>query len=513
MVYFSKWRITLFEDLLVGMSMVFRLPNLLSVSVGIVVGLAMGAIPGLSDATAISVLLPFTFYLEPIPAICMLVGISKGTNFGGAIPAILFNVPGTGQAAITAIDGYELTKKGKSGKALKMALYASTMGDLMSDFVLLFFIGPIAAIALRVGPPEYSMLILFSMIVIAVASTDNNISKGMISIAFGILLTIIGLDPLTGKPRFIFGSTQLKAGLALIPVVLGLLVIPEFFRQIESILKEKKYLNKINRNKIKNNKNIINNNVSYAEFKICLPEILRGFFIGSIIGAIPGIGTSVAAYLNYLFAKRSSKHPEYFGKGALEGVAASESGNSAVTGPNLIPLIAFGIPGNLAAALILGGFMMQGLTPGPLFMVKQGPLIYAIIIVLIISNFVNLTFGSVFLEIVRKVVYLPNNLIYPLVLFFSVIGCYVYRNNLFDLLVMFFLGIFGYILGKVGIPVLPLLIAFILGEMLERRIRQSLLISGGNYLTFINSPISLVFLLLSIILVVYAVRPKKKFTI
>jgi putative tricarboxylic transport membrane protein len=501
----------LLEDIAAGMSMVLHLDNILASMFGVTIGITMGAIPGLSDITAICLLLPFTFYLNPIAAIAMLMGLSKGGNFGGSIPAILFNVPGTAQAVVTSYDGYPLTKQGKSGKALKMALYASTMADTLSDFILFFLAAPVATVALMIGPPEYTMIVIFSLVVIAVAGSENFV-KGMIAIGMGLFLAVIGLDPVIGTPRFTFGSVELRAGLAVVPIVLGLFVVSEAFRQMELILREKssKDLNSKYQIQVKKTGNISNNRVSLAEFKHCLPAIFGGVGIGSALGAIPGIGTTVAAYLSYMHTKRTSKHPELFGKGALEGVAAAEAGNNAVVGPNLIPLITLGIPGNLAAALILGAFMMQGLVPGPLFMQQYAPMLYALFTVLIISNIFTFTVGSFFVKYVSHLTYIPKKILYPIVIVFAIIGTYIVRSNLFDLIIMFIFGILGYIFVKIKIPITPLLVSFILGEILEKRMRQSLIISGGSFAIFFTKPISLAFFLLTIFMVLFFMRGRKK---
>lgn len=499
------------ENIVNGMSMVLHLDNILASLFGVTIGMTMGAIPGLSDITAICLLLPFTFYLKPIAAIAMLMGLSKGGNFGGSIPAILFNVPGTAQAVVTSYDGYPLTKQGKSGKALKMALYASTMADTLSDFILFFLAAPVATVALMIGPPEYTMIVIFSLVVIGVAGSENFV-KGMIAIGMGLFLAVIGLDPVTAKPRFTFGSIELSAGLAVVPIVLGLFVVSEAFRQMELILREKSSRNLNNRyqNQVKKTDNISNNRVSLAEFKHCLPAIFGGVGIGSALGAIPGIGTTVAAYLSYMHTKRASKHPELFGKGALEGVAAAEAGNNAVVGPNLIPLITLGIPGNLAAALILGAFMMQGLVPGPLFMQQYAPMLYALFTVLIISNVFTFTVGSLFVKFIRHLTYVPKRILYPIVIIFAIIGTYIFRSNLFDLIVMFTFGVLGYIFVKIKIPITPILVSFILGEILEKRMRQALIISGGSSTIFFTKPISLAFFLLTIFVVLFFIRGRKK---
>lgn len=495
------------ENILSGFSLVFHIENFFYSFIGVALGMVVGAIPGLTGNMAIVILIPFTFYLNPIPAIAMLMGVVKGSYFGGSIPAILFNMPGTPAAMPTTLDGYPLAKQGKAGKALKMALYASTISDTLSDFVLFFLAAPVAAIALLVGPPEYTMIILFSLIIIGVAGSKDNLVKGLIAVGIGLFLSTIGTDPISGRMRFTFGYDDMMAGLELIPILIGLLIVAEVFVQLENKRKEKEEIQiGVNKNNIdfKNE----NHRVSKDEFKRCVPAILGGFWIGSLMGMIPGIGSTVAAYLGYANAKKVSKRPELFGEGNLEGVAGAEAGNSGVSGPNLIPLIALGIPGNLAAALILGAFALHGMVPGPLFMDKYAPMFYALVTILILSNIFTFIIGSQFVRYVRFLIYIPEKILYPIIMTFGVIGSYIYRSNLFDVISMAVVGFLGYFLKKFKIPVLPLLIAFVLGNMAEARMRQAVLISGGDYFVFFKKPICLLFIVLIIVYVVVLIRAR-----
>ena len=304
-------------------------------------------------------------------------------------------------------------------------------------------------------------------------------------------------------------------GFELIPLLVGLLIVSEAFTQIEQIKVEarqkgSKHSKKGYINQTKKDSDPSNHRVSFVEFKYCLPAIFGGVGIGSAMGMIPGIGATLAAYLSYTRAKKASKHPELFGKGALEGVAAAEAGNNAVAGPNLIPLITLGIPGNVAAALILGAFMLQGLTPGPMFMQKHAPMLYALFTVLIISNIFTFAVGGLFVRYVRYLVYVPERILFPAIMIFGVVGTYIFRSNLFDVIIMFSLGVFGYVLRKLEIPILPIIMAFILGKIFEERLRQALLISGGSISTFFTKPISLGFFLLTIFVVIFLSRQKKK---
>ena len=500
------------QNIIAGLDLVMQWSNLLTVLVGVSVGMVMGAIPGLTGTMAIALLVPFSIYLNPVAGIAGLVGLSKGANFGGSIPAILFNLPGTPQAMVTTFDGYPLAKQGKAGKALRMALYASTIGDTLSDFVLFFLAAPVAALALKIGPPEYTAIILFSLMIIAVAGTER-VVEGLIAVGFGLLFAIVGTDPVTGTPRFTFGSLDLSSGLSLVPTMVGLLIVSEALIQIERMKRgaETKPESKEKENNGVSLESRISYNdhrVSWAEFKQCFPWIMSGVGIGSAIGSLPGIGATIASYLSYANAKRRSKHPELFGKGALEGVAAAEAANNACQGPNLIPLITLGIPGNVAAALLLGAFMIKGLLPGPLFMQQNAPMLYALFTVLILSNIVTFLFGSVFIRLARYSMAVPELVLYPGIMIFGSIGSYVFRNNIFDVFAMVFFGVFGYILIKYKIPLAPVIVAFILGKMFEERLRQALAISGGNISIFFTHPISLGFILLTIVSVVFLMKRK-----
>lgn len=407
------------ENILAGLSLVLAWDNLFWSFFGVSFGMLMGAIPGLTDNMAIVLLLPFTFYLNPIAGIAMLMGLSKGGNFGGSVPAILFNIPGTPQAMVTSLDGYPLTQQGKSGKALKMALYASTIGDTCSDLVLIFLAAPVALVALKIGPPEYTSIIFFSLIIISVAATEDPI-KGVLATGIGLLLGTVGLDPMRGTPRLEFGIIELSDGFPIMPMVIGLLAFSEVLRQIEiEVMKilHKKHLESSNNSEVESAKDP-NQRVSLKEFKGVIRTIFRSTGIGSAMGIIPGIGTTVAAYLSYISAKRVSKKPEMFGKGSLEGIASCEAGNNAVVGPNLVPLVTLGIPGNLAAALILGGFMIKGLTPGPMFMQENAPLLYGLFTVLLISNFYTFLVGNFFVKYVRKVTAIPKPILFTSILIF-----------------------------------------------------------------------------------------------
>lgn len=502
----------MWDQVVHGMYMVLAWDNLLWAFVGVGFGMLMGAIPGLTDTMAIVLLMPFTFYLEPIAGIAMLMGLCKGGNFGGSIPAILFNIPGTPQAMVTCLDGYPLTKQGKSGKALRMALFASCTADAASDLILIFLAAPVALIALKIGPPEYTSIILFSLLVISIAATAHPL-RGTVATGLGLLLGVVGMDPQQGTTRLIFGTLDLADGFAIMPMVIGMLAFSEVLLQIEREVKER-LEGKSDRDGITmtDQAHPDNHRVSFREFKKSLPSIGRGTLIGSCIGIIPGIGTTVGSYLSYIAAKRASKTPERFGNGALEGIAAAEAGNNAVNGPNLVPLVTLGIPGNLAAALILGGFMMKGLIPGPTFMQTNGAMLYALFTVLLLSNVFTFAYGLFFIKNARYVTGIPKPYLFTGVVFFSVIGSYVFASSMFDVFVMIGFGLLGYVLAKCRVNLPTVIVAYFLGPLLETKMRETLAISGDDWSVFFTRPISMGFLLFTVLAVWFLLRRKQVIT-
>ncbi|MBT4263418.1 MAG: hypothetical protein HN580_23465 [Deltaproteobacteria bacterium] len=503
----------MFEQLMSGLTMVLIPENLLWAALGVTFGMILGSIPGLTDNMGIVLLLPFTYYLGPIAGIALLMGLTKGGNFGGSIPAILFNIPGTPQAMVTCIDGHPLTRQGKSGKALKQALFSSVVADACSDLILIFLAAPVAMIALKIGPPEYTSIIIFSLIVISVAASERPL-RGLVAVLLGLLLGTVGTDPEFGSTRLIFGVIDLADGFHIMPMVIGMLAFSEVLLQLE-----KQIVTRLQQMHSDSQENLFdeetsgdpaNHRLSWQEFKGTLPTIFRSTGIGASIGIIPGIGTTVGSYLSYIMAKQYSRHPEKFGHGALEGVAAAEAGNNAVNGPNLIPLVTLGIPGNLAAALIMGGFMMKGLVPGPTFMQTNGDMLYALFLVLLLSNFFTLVIGYFYIKRVRKVTAIPKFYLFTGIIVFSVVGSYVSYASLFDVYMMLIFGVLGYALTKFKINLPTVIVAFFLGPMLESKFRQSLSISGDDATVFLTKPISLTFLVLTVAAVFFLLKRKKK---
>lgn len=491
------------DTFITAFGLFFQLPVFLATFFGVALGIVLGSIPGLTATMAIALIVPMTFSLSPIVSVGMLIGAYKGGCFGGSIPAILLNTPGTPAAAATSLDGHQLAKKGDGFKALRVALFASVLADSFSDIVLILVAPPLALIALKMGPPEMTGLVVFSLLIITAVAGESLI-KGLISGVIGLLVGTIGLDPILATRRFGFDFIQLDEGISLMPMLIGLFALSEFFMSIEATHRKKEiHLFKISTDlaKAKLNK---------AEKIACGKIIGLSACIGTVLGAVPGIGPSIAAFASYAQARKISKKPEEFGHGSIEGVAAAEAGNNAVAGANLIPLLTLGIPGDVGAALLLGAFMIQGLHPGPMLFKENLDIIYAIFMSLLLANLFNFLIGRQYIRIASKVADVPKQYIFPAVLAFCLVGSYGFNQSMFDVWMALGFGVAGYILRKNGFPVAPLLIAFILEPILESSFRQSLLISQGSLGIFFTHPISCSFLILSAMGIGFTIRSKRK---
>jgi putative tricarboxylic transport membrane protein len=496
--------VDILENLLTGVGIIFHWQHILAILVGSTLGLVVGTIPGLTATMAVALIVPLTFDLDFVTSIMLLVGAYKGGIFGGSITAILLKTPGTPASACTVLDGYALTQQGKGVKALKMAKYASTLGDICSDFVLIAVAAPLASIALKFGPPEISSLIIFSLTIVAVVAGKSMI-KGLISGGVGLLLGTVGLDPIQSSRRLTFDIAEFDSGITLIPLLIGLFALSEVIFQLG-----RKSETRADQFVIRHSPDPADNRVSWKEFKGSLRTIMRGTGIGTIIGIIPGIGTGIASFMSYARAQQSSKEPEKFGNGSLEGIAASESGNSAVVGATFIPLLTLGIPGDIITAVIMGAFLMQGFIPGPLLFQEHSNLIYAIFVGFIICDIVYFIIGSVFMKYAAHLSKVPRSILFPVVLIFCIVGSYAIQHSIFDIGIMVVFGIIGFFMLKFEFASAPLLIAFILAPIGEAALRQALLMSMGSLGIFFTRPISLAFLILTVITIIGILRGRLK---
>jgi len=467
--------------------------NVLLLALGVFIGTFVGAVPGMTTPMAVALTLPFTFTLNPVSGILLLLGVYKGGIYGGSITAILINAPGTPAASCTVLDGYPLARRGEARRALDIALYASCIADFMSNLALILCAGFLASLALAFGSPEVFTLILFSLTIIASVSGDQ-LLKGLGSAAFGLILAVVGLDLVYGTNRFIFGEVELMSGLNFIPVLIGLFALPEIIAFYGRVEVAREY------------NPLAGRGAGLDDLRKTLKTIIRGSAIGVILGAIPGIGGAPAAFLSYSEAKRTSKNGDNFGNGEIEGVAAAESGNNGTAGATLIPLLALGIPGDITTAIILGAFMIHGLRPGPLLFQDNLSLIYALFIGIMLSSFYLFAIGKFSIRLISRIADIPHRILFPIVLTLCVFGAYAVNNTVFDIGVMFVMGLFGFMMLKLKIPAAPFLIAFILGPMLEDNFRQSLLMSRGSWSIFFSSPICWFFWLLIVVFVFVLVR-------
>lgn len=461
--------------------------------IGVVVGVIIGILPGLGAPLGIALFLPFTFSLSSIHAFSLLLGIYSGAIYGGSISAIVLGIPGTPPSAATILDGHKMFENHRGEEALSYALIASVIGGIFSAICLTLIAPVLATFALKFGPPEYFSLGLFGILIVGKVS-GKNVLKGIITAAIGVLLTTVGIDLISARTRFTFGSVNLYGGIPFIPLLIGMFAFSEMMLKGESqivMVKSKEKL-KIKMLDLK----------SLYRFKMLL---LRSSIIGTIIGAIPAAGGAIGAFVSYGDAKRSSSHPELFGTGIPEGVIAPEAANNATIGGALIPSLTLGIPGSAAAAVLLGALMIQGFTPGPRLFQEAPELIYSIFIGLFIINGILLIVGMGAIRFAAKIINIPYNIIIPIVILLCFIGSYSIGNSMFGVWIMLWFGLLGYIFRKFEFPLPPCILGFILGPMIEVSLRQSLTLSGGSWSILFTRPISLIIYIL--IAIIYFAQP------
>ena len=488
------------DVLLDQLSVAFEWSNLLFILVGTLLGILIGSIPGLTVIMAVALAVPVTAYLPLAPSLGLIFGIYVSGIYGGSISAILVNTPGTPAAVATTLDGYPLAKQGKAGKALKMALFASFVGGLISIVFLVVIAQYLSKVALLFGPAEKASLLFFALTIIGVLA-GKSIVKGLLAASFGLLLSTVGSDPILAVPRFTFGLLELDEGLGFIPTLIGLFAISEFLMQAEDRFAKVKKKEALDISTIKDN-----NRLNRKDITSSLKTVFRSGVLGTFIGSLPGIGATVACFLGYGEAQRASKTPEKFGHGALEGVAAAEAANNAVSGATLIPLLSLNVPGDAVTAILYGALLMQGVQTGPLIFQNNIDAVYLIYITLVLANIFMVITALSLMPVFRKISQIPKSVIFPIVFIFCVVGSFAIRNNVFDVYIMLGIGVLGYILRKNSIPLAPLLIGFILGTPFEEAFRQTLAGSDGDLMVFIKEPISLGFLILAVISIILTIR-------
>lgn len=463
--------------------------NLLYCLIGVTVGMLVGVLPGLGPTTATAILLPISFGMEPVSAIIMLAGIYYGAMYGGTITSVLINTPGEAASVITCLDGHPLAKQGRAGVALGVSGIGSFIGGTISIIGLVLIGPPVAEYALKFGPPEFFALMTLGMIMV-IGLMGKSLIRGLVAAVIGLVLAMIGMDPMTGTVRLAFGQDQLMDGLDFVMLAMGLFGLSEILIGLENQEKAQE---------IPKVKGVLPKREEWAP---SLKSIGRGSVLGFIMGLIPGTNSVIPAIMSYSLERKLAKDPSRFGKGAIEGVAGPETANNSYCGGALIPLFTLGLPSSPTIAVLLGAFIMHGLTPGPTLFVKNPDIVWAIIASMFIGNLLLLIMNLPLAGIWAKIALVPAKLLFPIILIISIIGSYSVKNSLWDVGAMLIFGLVGYVFKKVDIPIAPIVLTFVLGELMENSLLQSLALFEGHFMGFFTRPLSAALLALSIVILI-----------
>lgn len=489
------------EALIQGFGQVLAPETLAYLVGGVGLGVILGAIPGLTATMAIAIVIPFTFAMPPVASMLMLLGAYKGGIFGGSIAAILVAAPGTPASAATVQDGYALARKGKSEKALKVALVSSVIADLATDILLILLAVQLARVALAFGAAEYMIVAILGLTVVAAVS-GRSLWKGVASAIIGAVVALVGLDPMSGMPRFSFGIVDFYGGIQLVPMLIGLLTLSEILIQIER--GQSATVRSLPKPTSPDDRRI-----TRKDARLIARPIALGAMLGGLIGIIPGLGPTLGAFLGYDAAWRASRRKSEFGHGSLEGIAGAEAGNNAVSGANLIPLLGLGIPGDTMAAILVGAFLIHGITPGPLIFQEEPDVVYGLFAGLILANIALFLVARAMLPVFSRVAGAPTRFLLPVVLILCIVGAYGLNQSMFDVWVMLVFGVLGYLMSKLGFPRAPLLIGFILAPLMEESFRRALRLSDGDFSIFIRSPLAIGLWALAAISVFLVLRQRR----
>ena len=484
------------SQLLLGFSVALQPINLFYCFLGCLIGTLVGVLPGLGPTAAMSLLLPATLHITPVAAIIMLAGIYYGAMYGGSTTSILVNIPGEAASAVTCLDGYQMARQGKAGRALGISAFGSFIAGTIGIFGMTLMAVPLANLALRFGPPEYFALMCLGMVVLTFLSSTSMIQALMMA-CFGILVGTVGTDTVSGTARFSFGIVELMDGVGLVPVVMGLFGISEMLLNIET---------KIDRDIFKTRVKGLFPTV--ADWIKSAGAIIRGTVIGFFLGILPGGGAVLSSFVSYAVEKKVSKTPEKFGTGMIEGVAAPESANNSAAQGAFIPLLTLGIPSNVVMAMLLGALIIHGVTPGPLLLTNHPQVFWGVVGSMYIGNVMLLILNLPLIGIWVQLLKVPYAILMPLIIVFCIIGSYTIANSIMDVFFMLIFGVVGYLMKKLRYEAPPLILAFVLGPMLEYSLKQSLMVSKGSFKIFFSRPISATCLVIALILVVLPIIPK-----
>jgi TctA family transporter len=484
-----------FANLWLGFTVAFTLQNLFYAFVGCILGTLIGVLPGIGPVATIAMLLPITFNLNPLSALIMLAGIYYGAQYGGSTTAILVNIPGESSSVGTCLDGYQMARPGRAGPALATAALGSFFAGCVATLIIAVAAPPLAEVALKFGPSEYFSLMVFGLIAATVLA-HGSLIKAIAMVVWGLLFGIIGTDVNSGVLRFTFDVPELSDGIGFVIVAMGMFGATEIILNLEQGEKREIFAAKV-----------MNLWPTMEDFKAAWPAVLRGTALGSCLGILPGGGALLASFGAYTVEKKLSKHPERFGKGAIEGVAGPESANNAGAQTSFIPMLTLGIPGNAVMALMIGALMIQGIAPGPQVMNEKPQLFWGLIASMWIGNLMLVVLNLPLIGMWVKLLTVPYRYLFPSILVFMAIGVYSLSNNPFDVLIMAIFGILGYICSKLECEPAPMILGFILGPLMEENLRRAMLLSRGDPTVFFTKPISAVFMIASLVLLVIVALP------
>ena len=484
-----------FSNILLGIQTALTPTNLLFCLIGCALGTAIGVLPGIGPTATIALLLPITFNFDPVSSIIMLAGIYYGAQYGGSKTAILLNLPGETSAAVTAIDGYPMARLGRAGQALATAALGSFFAGTLAAVVLAVFAPPLAEAALKFGPAEYFSLVVLGLVA-SIALASGSMWKALAMIVLGLLLGMVGQDVETGFPRFTFGARELYGGLNFVSLAVGMFGIAEILRNLQTGIHRPSMVREV--------KNL---RLGRKELRQITPPVLRGTVMGSLLGILPGGGHVLASFTSYSMEKRLSKHPEEFGKGAIEGVAAPESANNAAAQTSFIPLLTLGLPAHPVMALLIGAFIIQGITPGPNVINDEPVLFWGLIASMWVGNLMLVLLNLPLIGLWVKLLSIPYRILFPAIIAFSTIGCYSLGLNAYHVFAIAFFAVLGYVLIRLGCEPAPLLLGFVLGPLLEENFRRAMTISKGDPTVLLTRPISLTMLVIAALALFISVAP------
>src|SRR4249920_1109042 len=487
----------LFSNLALGFGVAFTPINLLLCLIGALVGTLVGVLPGIGTVATVAMLLPITFGLPPVGALIMLAGIYYGAQYGGSTTSILVNIPGEATSVVTALDGHQMALQGRAGPALAIAAIGSFFAGCVATVLIAVLGAPLTKLALAFGPAEYFSLMVLGLI-FAVVLAKGSVLKAIAMIVFGLLLSMVGSDIETGASRMAFNIPELADGLGFATVAMGVFGFAEIIRNLDAGAEMDRQLVQ---------EKVTGLMPTKQDMKDSAPAILRGTVLGSILGILPGGGAVIASFAAYTLEKKISRHPERFGRGAIEGVAAPESANNAAAQTSFIPLLTLGIPPNAVMALMVGAMTIHGLIPGPQVMVKHPSLFWGMIASMWIGNLLLLVINLPLIGLWVRLLKVPYRLLFIMILLFCCIGIYSINNNPSDVYFTAFFGLVGYVLIKLGLEPAPMLLGFVLGRLMEEKLRQALALSEGSFMTFVERPVSAALLLLALVVIVVAVLP------